>query len=138
MIEVVLGHCTYCALLNRSLMSVFCDSYTSLFGGVKIRAHPGASPAVHGGLDPRVVSASDASLAGYGVCTRKLPRGVVGGLGRVPERERFRQGPALGARAAALVEGTMEDADDEDISCANLIPTSRRSRAVSSGKTVGK
>ena len=48
-----------------------------------------------------LVSASDASLGGFGICTRQLPKDLVGSIGRVPERERFRRGPTLGARATA-------------------------------------
>ncbi|CAE7664021.1 unnamed protein product, partial [Symbiodinium necroappetens] len=135
-VEVVLGHCTYCSLLNRSLMAVFCDSYkfvrscydsrVPLWISVRqeLQAFLGLLPLCTADWAREwndLVSASDASLSGYGVCTRKLSRDIVGGIGRVPERERFRRGPALGARASALVDTALEDADDDDLSCANLI-----------------
>ena len=135
-VEVVLGHCTYCSLLNRSLMAVFCDSYkfvrrcydsrVPLWTSVRqeLQAFLGLLPLCTADWAREwndLVSASDASLSGYGVCTRKLSRDIVGGIGRVPERERFRRGPALGARASALVDTALEDADDDDLSCANLI-----------------
>ena len=133
-VEVVLGHCTYCALLNRSLMSVFSSTYKfvrksydtrcPLWSSVRqeLRTFLGLLPLCFADWAREwntLVSASDASLSGFGVCTSLLPQNVVGSIGRVPERERFRRGPTLGARATALIQSDLDD--DEEADCARLV-----------------
>ena len=133
-VEVILGHCTYCALLNRSLLSVFSSIYkfvrktydarAPLWASVReeLQTFLGLLPLCYADWSREwntMVSASDASLSGFGVCARKLSRELVGAIGRVPERERFRRGPTLGARAAALIEG--EICDEDEIDCARLV-----------------
>ena len=68
-----------------------------------------------------MVSSSDASLHGYGVCTRFLPPEIVAAIGRVPERERFRRGPAVGARTSGLIDSCLDHAHPEDQSIADLL-----------------
>ena len=68
-----------------------------------------------------MVSSSDASLHGYGVCTRFLPPEIVAAIGHVPERERFRRGPAVGARTSALIDSCLDHAHPEDQSIADLL-----------------
>ena len=83
-VEVLIGHCTYCALLNRSLMCIFHTAYKFIrqFYAVKVRLWDSVRAELRAfaallplctaewgrGWSP-LVSASDASLHGYGVCT---------------------------------------------------------------------
>jgi len=55
------------------------------------------------------------------VCTRFLPPEIVAAIGRVPERERFRRGPAVGARTSALIDSCLDHAHPEDQSIADLL-----------------
>ena len=128
-LEVILGHCTYCCLLNRNLMSIFnavykfirthYDARVPLWGSVRseLRAFAGLLPLCRADWDRQwntLVSASDASLSGFGVCTRHLDREVVATIGRLPERERFRRGCVGGARASALAAAG-EELEESDI-----------------------
>ena len=54
-----------------------------------------------------MVSASDASLGGYGVCTAEWPLDIVQQVGRLPERERFRRTAGHSARESALEQARL-------------------------------
>ena len=123
-LEVVLGHATYCALLNRNLMPIFHSTYkfirkhyqqkVALWPSVRqeFKAFGGLLPLCYSDWSRpwnSYIAASDASLSGYGVCGRKVDPEIAGRIGRVPERERFRRGAVGSARASALSAAADED-----------------------------
>ena len=139
-LEILIGHCTYCGLMNRSLLSVFHSCYkfirsnyytpVKLWGSVasELRAFCGLMPFLRSEwCRPwnRVVTVSDASEEGFGVCASKLPSKAVSSIGRVAERDRFRRCSGHSARESALTsagfvkddltgkwaEGLLEDED---------------------------
>ena len=135
-IEVILGHATYCSLLNRSLMCIFntCYKFIRRFYSMKVplwdtakaelRAFAGLLPLCTSDWSRpwnSYVTASDASPYGYGVCSRHLDRNVVGTIGRLLERERFRRGPAPSARASALIDQSLNSEDPEDVACGTFL-----------------
>ena len=139
-LEILIGHCTYCGLMNRSLLSVFHSSYkfirsnyyvhTKLWTSVvsELRAFSGLMPFLRADWRrpwSKTVTVSDASEEGFGVCASRLPLEAVQSIGRVSERERFRRSSGHSAREAALTsagfvkdevtgkwtEGVLEDED---------------------------
>ena len=139
-LEILVGHCTYCGLMNRCLLSVFHNVYkfiksnywtaTPLWQSVaaELRAFAGLMPLLHAEWrrpwNP-VVSVSDASEEGYGVCGALFNSQAVASIGRVCERERFRRVGTHSARESALtsagfvrsevtgqwLDGALEDAE---------------------------
>ena len=128
-LEVLIGHATYCSLLNRCLMPIFHATYKF------IRKHYGERVTlwatvrrefeVFAALLPLCfsdwsrawngyISASDASLTGFGVCGRRIDPEIAAQVGRVPERERFRRCPSTSARASALSAALTENESDMD------------------------
>ena len=116
-LEILIGHCTYCGLMNRSLLSVFHSCYkfirasyytpVKLWGGVanELRAFCGLMPFLRSDwCRPwnRVVTVSDASEEGFGVCASKVSSEAVSSIGRVSERDRFRRCSGHSARESAL------------------------------------
>ena len=62
-----------------------------------------------------LVSASDASLEGYGVCTAHWPRSKVAATGRVQERSRFRRVGSHKARESALAAAGLTAGGPEEV-----------------------
>ena len=103
--EVLLGHFTFCGLVRRDLLSGFHTIYKFIrhhynqrvplwpsareevlhFAGALVfaRTELGLQRSPH-------VTATDASLYGFGICTARWPRGEVAKAGRVLERSRFK------------------------------------------------
>ena len=118
LVERFLGHCTFLAMINRRLLAVF----HSVYGFVRrhyqepVRLWESARRELEAflGLMPLLrsdwarpwateVSATDASLSGYGACSSEWDRQEVARHGRVSERSRFRTPGAENAREHALV-----------------------------------
>lgn len=116
-LEVVLGHITFCCLCNRQLLCIFSSVYKY------IRRHyffPSAWwPSVRRELEAfrslmiflqsdwwrpwnTLVSSSDSSLEGYGVSTSFWDSEEVAACGRRLERSRFRRAASTSAREHAL------------------------------------
>lgn len=116
-LEIVLGHATFCALTCRSLMSIFNTIYRFIqsnyycpavlwrtvreelvcFKGLMIYLHSDWWRGWNG-----MVSCSDSSTTGYGVSTSFWDPAVVARCGRTLERSRFRKLGAHSARDSAL------------------------------------
>ena len=117
MVEVVLGHATFCALNNRMLMSIFHSCYKF------IRAHYFEPVAMWEAVRREftafsglmiflradwwrpwnsLVCCSDASTTGYGVCTSHWRLEDVRKVGRQKERSRFKRCDNHSARESAL------------------------------------
>ena len=117
LLEVVIGHCTYCGLLHRGTLSVFHAVYkfiqrhysdtVKLWPSVKIELR------VFAGLMPFLVSdwsrpwndkvfISDASEEGFGICAAAWPIDEVRKAGAIKERLRFRRSGGHNARESAL------------------------------------
>ena len=117
MVEVVLGHATFCALNNRMLMSIFHSCYKF------IRAHYFEPVAMWDAVRREftafsglmiflradwwrpwnsLVCCSDASTTGYGVCTSHWRLEDVRKVGRQKERSRFKRCDNHPARESAL------------------------------------
>ena len=117
MLEVVVGHATFCALNNRMLLSVFHSSYKFIkahyFENSMIWDSVRAELTAFAGLmiflrsdwwrpwNPLVCS-SDASNTGYGVCTSFWSLEDVARVGRQKERSRFRRCEGHSARESSL------------------------------------
>ena len=116
-LERVVGHCTYCGLLNRGTLSVFHAVYkfiqkhyeqsAALWPSVKveIRVFAGLmSFLVCDWTRPwsEVVYASDASEEGFGVCSARWNALEAKNAGDVKERSRFRRSGGHNARESAL------------------------------------
>ena len=105
-LEVVIGHATFCGLMNRWLLSVF----HAVYGFIYRHYHDAAPlwPTVKEELRAfagllflnvqdwwrqwnRAVTSSDASLSGYGVCESWWDKQLVSKVGRVQERSRFKR-----------------------------------------------
>ena len=103
--EVLLGHFTFCGLVRRDLLSGFHTIYKFIrrHYNQRVPLWPSAREEVlhfAGALvfartewslqwSPHV-TATDASLYGFGICTARWPRGEVAKAGRVLERSRFK------------------------------------------------
>ena len=116
-LEIVVGHCTYCGLMNRCLLSIFHSVYkfirNSYYEAVPIWNSVKAELRAFSGLMPllvadwsrpwnSVVTVSDASEEGFGVCASSWNSQATGDVGRVSERDRFRRVGAHSARESAL------------------------------------
>ena len=117
LLEVVIGHLTYAFLVNRPLLSIFhhCYRFVRRHYLEKAKLWPSVIEelkAARGALIfcrsdwwrqwNDLISASDASLEGYGVCTCKAPKAAVSAVGRLSERERFKRRAGHSARESAL------------------------------------
>ncbi|CAE8588527.1 unnamed protein product [Polarella glacialis] len=117
LLECIIGHCTWIALLRRESLSVFSSVYAfcqkhrstavELWPSVKKELiwFKSILPLLTVSLSSpwyNTVTASDSSPAGYGVCTRKLSSEKVASIGRVSEKWRFRCEDAINARHRAL------------------------------------
>ena len=104
-LEVLIGHLTYCFLVRRPLLSIF--NAVCKF----IQAYPSSTAMMWesvrdelfvaksllflavGDWTPQwssTVYCADACESGYGVCTTFLDRAEVAKIGRLPERSRYR------------------------------------------------
>ena len=116
-LEIVIGHCTYCGLMNRCLLSTFHASYkfirnsyyeaAPLWNSVKaeLRAFSGLMALLVADWSRpwnSVVTVSDASEEGFGVCAAAWEPQVAAEVGRVSERDRFRRAGGHSARESAL------------------------------------
>ena len=117
-LEVMIGHCTFCALMFRPSLSIFNTVYSCIqasyycvspiwrtvreklqcFRGILLLLCQDWSRP----WNPLVTS-SDSSLSGYGVCQAWWPRSKVAESGRVSERARFRRTGPHSARESALL-----------------------------------
>eukprot|EP00438_Fugacium_kawagutii_P005650 Skav219567 [mRNA] locus=scaffold886:113683:117079:- [translate_table: standard] len=116
-LEIVLGHITFCCLCNRQLLSIFSAIYkyiqreyfkpAILWDSVvtELRVFRGLMIYLHSdwwrGWN-NLVSASDASLEGFGVSTSYWNRKEVAEAGRTVERARFKKAASTAARDHAL------------------------------------
>ena len=116
-LEVVIGHCTFCGLMNRRSLACFHTAYAFIHRHYfevatlwpsdveELEAFKGCLfMMVQDWWRPwnRMVSSSDASLAGYGISQAWWPKSVVSETGRVQERSRFRRSSSHSARESAL------------------------------------
>ena len=115
--RVLIGHCTFCALVRRCSLSCFheCYQFIAACGPLPAAVWPGciAELRCFRGMLPLLVSdwglpwnrevyATDASLDGFGISVATWPTADVSAIGRVPERDRFRDEDAMSARRSAL------------------------------------
>ncbi|CAE6957111.1 CACNA1H, partial [Symbiodinium sp. CCMP2456] len=104
-LEVIVGHATFCSLLCRPLLSVFNAVYkyiqscyfnpSYLWDNVRQELITFAGAMIFLRADwwrswSPYVTMTDASKGGYGVCCSTWPEKVVSDVGRVGERSRFR------------------------------------------------
>ena len=116
-VEIILGHATFCALANRRLLSIFNAAYkfvrssysspTPLWSSVRdeFRAFAALMPFLQSDWHRpwnQLVTCTDASEEGYGVCASWWPRSTVASVGRVSERSRFKRSGGHSARESAL------------------------------------
>ena len=136
-LEVLLGHCTFAAMVDRSLLSVFHTVYKfvrSMYHSAaplwkscrdELQAFPGALPLLS--ADWRLpwngeVYSVDSSSFGYGVCTSGWPSERVADVARVSERSRFRRmrgGPSAREHALKLSHA---DPFKEPLTAFSLMP----------------
>ena len=118
-LEVILGHCTFCALMCRPALSIFNSAYAFVRCGY-MEVRPLWKTVVEELQCFRgillllcqewarpwntLVSSSDASLSGYGVCQAWWPRSEVERCGRISERSRFKRVGPHSARESALLK----------------------------------
>ena len=117
-LEVILGHCTFAALVNRLMLSIFDDCYkfmkANYFTTTKLWPFVIEELAAFGDgiflLEQswtrqwnQLVGCGDASLTGYGICHSWWPKLEVASVGRISERSRFRRTQFHSARDAALI-----------------------------------
>ena len=126
--EIIVGHLTYSFLIARPLLAIFDHCYrfirrhytekAKLWAGVQDELRAAVGGLIFCQADWKrqwntVVSSSDASLSGYGVCTSTWPLAWVQKVGRMPERERFRRSAGHSARESALeshfIDGDLQD-----------------------------
>ena len=116
-LEVIVGHLTFCGLMCRMSLSIlhsaygFIRKYSDTVGVIwpsllnELRAFKGILfMLVQDWWRPwnRLVSSSDASLSGFGVCQAWWPKNKVAESGRRLERSRFKRLSAHSARESAL------------------------------------
>ena len=117
LIEIVLGHVTFCCLCNRQLLSIFSAIYkfirrnyfapTKLWDSVRRELWAFRSLMIYLHSDwwrpwNPLVSSSDASLEGYGISTSFWKPSDVAACGRRLERSRFKKAASTAARDHAL------------------------------------
>ena len=116
-LEVVIGHATFCGLVERKLLSVFHTCYkfiekcyqqvTPLWKSVidELRAFSALAPALESdwrrSWNTHVLS-SDASEEGYGIVAGVFDKDQVAQVGRMSERGRFKRSGGHNARESAL------------------------------------
>ena len=116
-LEKVIGHCTFCGLMNRMSLSCFHAVYKFIqrhyHSAGQIWTSVRKELATFRGIlfllvqewdrqwNP-LVSSSDASLTGFGVCHAWWEAAHVAQVGRVLERSRFRRFASHSARESAL------------------------------------
>ena len=116
-LEIVIGHATFCGLACRLVLSVFHSSYkfieknydsvTTLWPSVRdeLRAFAGLMVFLESEWTRgwnTLVTSSDASERGFGVCTSRWTSMQVASAGRVVEKSRFRRTESHRARESAL------------------------------------
>ena len=116
-LEIIIGHATFCGLACRLVLSVFHTSYKfieknyetvcPLWNSVKdeLRAFAGLMVFLESDWKRgwnTLVTSSDASEKGFGVCTSHWTSQQVVTAGRVPEKSRFRRTESHRARESAL------------------------------------
>lgn len=116
-VEIIVGHLTFCGLMNRMSLSCFHSVYAfirknyttvaRLWPSVvsELRCFSGLLfMMVQDWVRPwnSLVSSSDSSLGGFGVCHAWWPRDEVSKCGRRLERSRFRRSSGHSARESAL------------------------------------
>ena len=116
-VEVLVGHLTFCGLMARPALSIFSACYAFIQASydkasplwVTVRRELLAFRGVLLLLNQdwwrpwnRLVSSSDSSLSGYGVCQAWWPLKEVQKAGRVSERLRFRRVGPHSARESSL------------------------------------
>ena len=117
LLEVVVGHATFAGLTNRALLSVFHTTYryirthydypSSLWMSVKEELQAFRNLMIYLHADwtrpwNTYVTASDASLTGYGIVSSVWDSSEVSMVGRCLERGRFRKRGSHSARDSAL------------------------------------
>ena len=117
--EVLLGHGTWLVLLRREVLAMLGSVYAfiKVAGATSIPLWPSVFrelsqlmsilPLLVVDLSAPwwpVVSCSDASPFGIGMCERELPIDVVGGIGRQNEKWRFQRAESTKAREHAFGE----------------------------------
>eukprot|EP00435_Cladocopium_sp_Y103_P068349 s90_g31.t1 len=125
-LEKILGHCTFCGLINRMSLACFHAVYkfvqrfykepAFLWQSVveELRAFQGCLFLTVQEWDRQwhcLVGSSDSSLSGYGVCHSWWPRDQVAKAGRTLERSRFRRQDAHSARESALSAAGLVNVD---------------------------
>ena len=116
-LEIVIGHATFCGLGCRLVLSVFHSSYkfiqqhynspAVIWDSVlqELRVCAGLMVFLEHNWGKgwnQLVSTSDASETGFGVCTAFWPSAEVAAAGRINERSRFRRTAGHSARESAL------------------------------------
>ena len=117
LIEILLGHVTFCCLCNRQLLSIFSAIYkfirrnyfvpVKLWESVRRELWAFRSLMIYLHSDwwrqwNPLVSSSDSSLEGYGVSTSFWKTSDVAACGRRLERSRFKKAASTAARDHAL------------------------------------
>ena len=127
-LERLVGQATFISMLDRTGLSVFnaCYAFIHKFGddnGMvwptvrnELQAFLGLLPLLESRWDlpwSEVVTATDASLDGWGCCQYNMDSDEVADMGRVPELARFRRTDAPGApeSAAAAIDALLEHDD---------------------------
>lgn len=119
LLEIVIGHCTWIALLRRESLSVFSSVYafinkhrhhSALMWSTvhkELRQFRDILPLLYSDLTASwcpSITASDSSPYGVGVCSRVLDPELVGSIGRTCERWRYHFEDAVAARKHAGIE----------------------------------
>ena len=122
LLENIIGHLTYSFLMARPMLSIFdrvykfikrhYDAKAVLWPSVRDELTAALGGIIFCQADwnrgwNKLVSASDASLEGYGVCASKWPINIVQSVGRLQERERFRRTARHSARESALEQARL-------------------------------
>ena len=116
-LEIIIGHCTFLGLICRPILSIFHAVYpfmrkhytevACLWKTVReeLQAFMGVSfLLVQDWWRPwnPMVTSSDSSPVGYGICKSWWPRQLVAEVGRIQERSRFKRCDRHSARESAL------------------------------------
>ena len=124
---IIIGHITFCALVNRDLMCLLftCYRFARAHQNECVPLWPTARQELQAfrGLMPLLRSkwwlpwfgrpvATDASEFAYGVCFGSWPEGATATVGRVNERSRFRRLPGRSAREHFFAQSGIEQDDD--------------------------
>lgn len=124
-LEILVGHCAFAGLMNRCSLSCFSSIYK-----FNLKHYENSAPIWPTVRDEiagfrgclfllvqdwgrpwnELVSSSDASEEGYGICHAWWPRDQVASVGRVQERSRFRRCYRLPASSMMAADGSAERA----------------------------